>query len=218
MATKVTLPQDGRVWHFHPVEFVGQFGGDLIDVEAFVALYSEKHIDFQPGTRALNAKSKENLREVVKQINSYAATKDEVITIYELAYMFATARHEMYDWNKLEYFSDFGESGNVSYFNIYDPVLAATEILRVKARRHENVQQGDGYKYRGRGVVHLTWRRNYRLASEFFNIDFVNHPDWAALHQHSVPIMIWGMKAGIFTGAKISKYLNNPMIMSQQEG
>ncbi len=55
-----------------------------------------------------------------------------------------------------------------------------------------NVQPGDGYRFRGRGLVQLTGRLNYRAASagmraEGYDIDFEERPDlvaeepWAAL-------------------------------------
>ncbi|MGE1155490.1 MULTISPECIES: hypothetical protein [Pseudomonas] len=42
-----------------------------------------------------------------------------------------------------------------------------------------------------------------------FGVDFVNYPDEAAGFENSTPIMIWGMEEGIFTGGKLSTYVNN---------
>jgi predicted chitinase len=50
----------------------------------------------------------------------------------------------------------------VIYFNKYDPVLAATQKLKKRAIANGNTQQGDGYKYRGRGCVHLTGKITIR--------------------------------------------------------
>ncbi len=77
------------------------------------------------------------------------------------------------------------------------------------AINYENTVEGDGYKYRGRGLVHLTWKKNYRKATEYFSIDFVSNPEAAAEFKNSIPIMIWGMKEGIFSGAKIGAYISN---------
>ncbi|WP_407732376.1 glycoside hydrolase family 19 protein [Pseudocitrobacter faecalis] len=67
-----------------------------------------------------------------------------------------------------------------------------TEEKRTTAISNGNTQQGDGYKYRGRGCVHLTWKNNYLKAKEKFGIDFVNNPELAGDFQYSVPIMVWG--------------------------
>ncbi|WP_392562453.1 hypothetical protein RHO12_02940 [Orbus sturtevantii] len=53
-----------------------------------------------------------------------------------------------------------------------------------------NTLQGDGYKYRGRGLVQLTWKNNYQAATNYFNIDFINNPDKASEYGYAVPIMI----------------------------
>lgn len=58
-------------------------------------------------------------------------------------------------------------------------------------------------------MVHLTWKINYRKASEYFGIDFVSKPDLAAEFQYSIPIMIWGMRTGIITGRKLGSYIYN---------
>ena len=50
---------------------------------------------------------------------------------------------------------------------------------RVYANRMENGDEcsGDGWRYRGRGFIQTTGKRNYRLLSEATGIDFVSHPD-----------------------------------------
>ncbi|BBN65819.1 hypothetical protein [Pseudomonas sp. KUIN-1] len=199
------------VWHFHPIELVRNFltQSAYIDVERFVALYSEKHSTFQAESPAFSEKSKKNLTEIVTNINIYVDKERVLLTRYELAYMFATARHEAYNFIAREFFSSAPEIGRVAYFNKYDPVLADTATRRNTAIKMENTVEGDGYKYRGRGLVHLTWKKNYREAAEYFGVDFVSSPELAAEFKHSIPIMIWGMKEGVFSGAKIGTYIRN---------
>lgn len=199
------------IWHFHPIALLENFMSQsvYIDVERFVAMYAEQHASFQDESPALSAKSKENLREIVKNINIYVDKNREMLTIYELSYMFATARHEAYNYTIAEYFSASPEVGPVSYFDKYDPVLASSAAHRQRATDNGNTVQGDGYKYRGRGLVHLTWKNNYQKAKDYFGIDFVGSPEEAAGFKNSVPIMIWGMKEGIFTNQKLGAYVNN---------
>ncbi|MHC5352535.1 hypothetical protein ACYST7_27260, partial [Metapseudomonas furukawaii] len=195
----------------HPIGLVGSFvqNDKLIHVGEFLRLYAEQHYLFAPGTPALTQKSKENLQKILEEINNYYSLSAEKPNIYEVSYMLATVRHEAYQFRTAEFFSASPEYGAVSYFDRYDPVLAVTPSERENAKRHGNTQEGDGYKYRGRGCVHLTWKENYRRAAEKFSIDFVSNPDLAAEFKYSVPIMIWGMKEGVFTGKGLSSYINS---------
>ena len=201
---------DGVVWHFHPISMLTLFiqADQLINVDLFVEKYINIHSTFNAGAPAFSQTSKNNLRAVVEQINKFYKGKHYQANLYELAYMFATARHEAWHFLSAEYFSAKPEIGNLAYFNKYDPVLAETPEHRARAITNENTEKGDGFKYRGRGLVHLTWKVNYRKAERHFNINFVAYPGKAAEYQHAVPIMIWGMKAGIFTGHKLANYIN----------
>ena len=43
--------------------------------------------------------------------------------------------------------------------------------------RNGNNQEGDGYKFRGRGALQLTGRENYENATKALGVDLVNNPD-----------------------------------------
>lgn len=209
VASKVGLPGHGEVYHFHPVGLVGRFpeSGELIRVEKFVSQYESEHVKFALGTRALTESSKENLGKIINSINEYYKLSSQQTNIYEVSYMLATARHEAYYFLTGEFFSEKPEVGPVSYFNKYDPVLAPTSELRTIARSNGNTEEGDGYKYRGRGCVHLTWKSNYQKFSKLLSFDFVSYPEAAAKFEYSIPIMIIGMTKGMFTGKKLSDFL-----------
>ena len=40
-----------------------------------------------------------------------------------------------------------------------------------------NVQAGDGVRFKGRGLIQLTGRANYALASNALGVDFVSRPE-----------------------------------------
>ncbi|WP_151995160.1 hypothetical protein [Buttiauxella massiliensis] len=204
--------KDEAVWHFHPVAFLGALGeaSELINVDAFIALYEQEHTSFAPGTPALSLVSKNNLREIVESINEFYPNHLEYKpNLYRVSYMLATARHETYNYPTAEYFSEQPEVGGMTYFNKYDPVLASTQALKNRAIANGNTQQGDGYKYRGRGCVHLTWKNNYQKAKDKFGTNYVDQPDLAADFKSAVPIMVWGMEEGIFTGKNLSSYIGS---------
>jgi predicted chitinase len=210
VAGRVGLPGSGRVTHFHPVGLCALFSRKrrVIDVESFLALYEREHILFAAGTPKLNQKSVENLRSLLFYLNAYYENYSEVVGLHELSYMLATVRHEAYNFKEAEFFSSRPESGSFSYFDKYDPVLAADENQRVRARNYGNTEKGDGYKYRGRGLVHITWKVNYQKFSDILGVDLVGNPHLAAELRYSVPIMMIGMIRGSFTGRKLSHYFD----------
>ncbi len=108
----------------------------------------------------------------------------EYFTVYQWAYVFATAFHE-------------------TAFT-FEPVkegLTLSDDWRKRNLRY--------YPYYGRGYVQLTWKYNYLKYSEIIGVDLVCNPDLALDHSKSFFILIHGMKNGIYTGARLDKYIND---------
>lgn len=211
-----TLSKDGKVWFIHPISlFKFVTYQDLIDVESFLVKYESEHKNFKKkdtdNVPDFNQKSKYTLRGIIERINLFYRKNDEFKpNIYYLSYMLATARWEA-TWGE-DVFCALFEHGSLSYFNRYDPVLAPTEDLRKRAKDNGNTKQGDGYTYRGRGLAHLTFKGNYKRASDYFGIDFVKDPDKAAELDNAVPILIWGSMTGGFSTKKLTTYINKNRI------
>jgi putative chitinase len=136
-------------------------------------------------------------------LSSLEQDKDLTYVTY-MAYMLATLKHETAD-----NFQPITEYGGQSYFNRYDPVLADTATRRATARLNGNTQKGDGYKYRGRGFVQITWKNNYRKLGTAVGYDLVTYPEKALDPVIAYKIMSYGMRTGAFTGKKLSDYMND---------
>lgn len=91
-----------------------------------------------------------------------------IVTDQEKCHFLAQAMHETMGFKYLR------ELGKESYFAKYDS--------RVDLG---NIKPGDGARYKGRGLFQVTGRFNYKRASDYFKMDFMEnpelleHPDWA---------------------------------------
>lgn len=197
----------------------------LIVVEKFVESFksSINQLTTSEGKIApaymLNEASQSNLREVCLEMNDYfnRGRHGHRPNLYEISYMFATDFIEAYQYTIPVSFTKLPEVGTKEYIEKnYD-----IRYNPKKAKILGNDQPGDGWKYRGRGLVQLTGKGNYRKMKIGLNIDYISSPDLALEFKHSVPIMIFGMKEGVFTnefrdgnftGKKLSDYINSSSI------
>lgn len=93
----------------------------------------------------------------------------------ELAAFLAQTAHESGGFNSLE------EKGSHQYFLNYANLLG-------------NVEPGDGERYRGRGFIHLTGRKNYADASKITNVNLELNPTLASDIDLAAQIAVWYWK------------------------
>jgi putative chitinase len=62
---------------------------------------------------------------------------------------------------------------------------------KVYSGRMGNTDEGDGWKYRGRGLIQLTGKDNYRLASDALGVDFVANPDLVLAPEYAALTAAW---------------------------
>lgn len=105
----------------------------------------------------------------------------------QLAYVLATAWHET-----AHTMQPVVERGPRSYFDKYE---GRADL--------GNTQKGDGFRFRGRGYVQITGRRNYT------KFGIVDNPDAALRPDLSAFILVKGMTEGLFTGKKLSDYFKD---------
>ena len=132
------------------------------------------------------------------RLMGFISTDPEVTDIRWAAYMLATVKHECANtW------APIFERGSVSYFEKYD---ADTPL----GHRLGNTVDGDGFLFRGRGYVQITGRANYDRVGRAIGVgdSLVKNPDLALDPKTAYMIMSVGMRRGLFTGKKLSDYIN----------
>lgn len=65
-----------------------------------------------------------------------------------------------------------------------------------------------GRAWFGRGLVQITHRANYAKASQLVGVDLLGNPSLALDPKIAVRILVDGMEKGLFTGRKLSEFMN----------
>ena len=114
--------------------------------------------------------------------------------------------------NRLKYLPWINEYSGLYAVNTYERICAflaqlghesgqlryVEELASGKAyegrRDLGNVYPGDGMKYKGRGLIQITGRANYKKLTDEFGVDFINNPELLTQPQWAVLSAFWYWK------------------------
>jgi len=109
------------------------------------------------------------------------ATNNLSVWQRQIAYVFATTKHE-----------------------VADTYLPITEFSNTHCVNYDG-----GCRYKGRGYVQLTHRYNYQTMSGVTGVDLVANPELALDPDIAYHVMSFGMHNGSFTTRRLGDYINN---------
>ncbi len=117
---------------------------------------------------------------IILTLNKY-----NINTPQRIAAFLGNAAHETGGFKTFEENLNYSEKGLLSTFSKrITPEEAKTlarkpELIanKVYAKRNGNTEEGDGWKYRGRGIFQVTFKDNYKKIGSKLSIDLVSNPE-----------------------------------------
>lgn len=123
------------------------------------------------------------LAQVLHESNEFKATVENLN--YSATGLAAT-------WPKR--FANSDKSPNNVALSIARKPEQIANIVYANRMGNGDVSSGDGWKYRGRGLIQLTGKTNYDVCSKAIGIDIVNNPDKVTNPEVAVETACWFWK------------------------
>jgi predicted chitinase len=192
------ISADGKAWHFHPIELLGNLSSRK--VEEITVPFLEKILDKpgswftgRGGSKSFIATFKDNHPAVYNfdkyefvQILNEALVRHGITTGYQKAHFLAQCFHESAHFETTIEFAS-GEGYNPGRHR--------------DAEKNGNTSMGDGPKYKGKGLIQLTWKNNYTKYSNYRDINFTVSPDLIASDMFNaidVSCWYWRNNGGVY--------------------
>jgi putative chitinase len=151
-------------------------------------------------------KSNGNLANVWADHLSNACDKYQINTPKRVAMFLAQVLHESGNLSRVEENLNYTAGRLVAVFPKYFRTLEYAQTVvgnpsaiarRVYGGRMGNgaAPSNDGYSYRGRGLIQLTGKANYKAASDAMGVDFVNHPGLLCEPSYAASVAGWFFSA-----------------------
>lgn len=136
----------------------------------------------------LSAEQQANANIILNECESYS------LLLGQTAYVLATAWHE----SKFKPVEEIGKGKGKPYGS--------------KIKYSGKPYYTPDKLYYGRGFVQLTWFELYDKFGKLLKLDLLNHPELVLKPEHAVRILVYGMINGLFTGAKLTRFVNSKSV------
>ena len=128
-----------------------------------------------------------------------AMGKYGIVTRLRIAAFIAQVGHESGQLTRLVENLNYSAEGMMKTWPSRFDLVRATAAARkpeqianiVYGGRMGNTAPGDGWKYRGRGLIQITGRTNYAACGEALGLDLLSKPELLELPQHAAMSAAW---------------------------
>lgn len=162
-----------------------------------------KLIEIFPGARRSNLDLDQLCWQLTIAMNRLVADEDfSKVVLYRQAAFLAQIGHES------AAFTAVRENLNYSHRalrNIFGKYFPTDELAKQYARQPEKIANrvyanrmgngdeasGDGWRFRGRGLIQLTGKNNYTSCSADVHVDLIENPEWLESPQGAVSSALW---------------------------
>lgn len=208
VADSLKLDAEGKAWHLPPIGLLATFSSprtEEITVQ-FLEKILKKSGDWftgRGGSRGFVERFQKDYPSIYKinkndfvQILNAALIRHGITTNYQKAHFLAQCYHESAHFETTIEFAS-GER--------YNPGQHPDAIGR------GNTEMGDGPRYKGKGLIQLTWKNNYAAYSRYRGIDFVGSPDLIASDMYNAvdaSCWFWRNIGGIYKKYNASGDIN----------
>lgn len=153
-------------------------------------------------TRAVPSVNRQRAAELVEVFNAWNE-KFGITTPLRIAHLLSQIMHESGGLNTLQENLNYSAERLLvvfpKYFNKTNVNLYARNPQKIGNRVYANRMgngsegSGDGYRYRGRGVIQITGKNNYQAyqTSGFCSGDLMSHPEWLTQKPGAYKSAMW---------------------------
>lgn len=158
--------------------------------------------------------SKENTR-LMTRLRQAATTNNKSVSKLELKEQIIKEGRSKYGMTDAQIAYVLATAWHESRFQLVKEGFYNSKIHELRKKEYYDPKTGNSYY--GRGYVQVTHKYNYkkmqeRLKKEGIDVDLVGNPDKALDHDIAFPILMIGMKEGLFTGFKLTDFINDKQV------
>lgn len=132
--------------------------------------------------------------------------EDKSLSYPQGAYILATIWHETAA--TMLPIAEYGKGKNRTYGTWYKNSKGELYSFKDGSKTTAYLFSEYPHLYYGRGETQNTWFTNYEKLSKVFGVDFLRNPDLLLTQEWSTPVTIYSMKTGLYTGKRLSDYID----------